>query len=94
MFLLNNISLSLRLQGFRFNLNPRCEKTSFGELVYFGILTRIETSLSPFMIAISRKHFKYSCTLFGFKMFWTERRASATDQGIFQRWQGKGTNQN
>nr|AGQ45485.1 hypothetical protein [Vibrio harveyi]AGW25581.1 hypothetical protein [Vibrio harveyi] len=41
------------------------------------------------MIAISSKHFKYSCTLFGFKMFWTERCASATDQGKFQRWQVK-----
>nr|AKN35659.1 hypothetical protein [Vibrio sp. ZF_53]AKN36061.1 hypothetical protein [Vibrio sp. ZF_53]AKN37813.1 hypothetical protein [Vibrio sp. ZF_45]AKN39828.1 hypothetical protein [Vibrio tasmaniensis] len=85
---------SLRSIAFGINLFPRCEKTSFGELAYFGILTRIETSLSPFMIAISRKHFKYSCTLFGLKMFWTERRASATDQGIFQRWHGKGTNQN
>ncbi|MBF4381205.1 hypothetical protein EAY01_19510, partial [Vibrio anguillarum] len=43
-----------------------------GKVVYFGVLKRFENPLSPFMIAISRKQFKYSCTLFGFKMFWTE----------------------
>lgn len=80
---------SLRSIAFGINLFPRCEKTSRRKLVYFGILKRFENPLSPFMIAISRNHFKYSCTLFGFKMFWTERCASSTDQGKFQRWKVK-----
>ena len=69
MFLLNNRSLSLRLQGFRFNLNPRCEKTSLGELVFSEYLLVKKPVVSPFMIAISFKHFKYSCTLFGSRCF-------------------------
>lgn len=35
----------------RCNLSSRCEKTSFGELVYFGILTVLACPVSPFMIA-------------------------------------------
>jgi hypothetical protein len=33
---------SLRSIAFGINLFPRCEKTSFGELVYFGILKRLK----------------------------------------------------
>jgi hypothetical protein len=33
---------SLRSIAFGINLFPRCEKTSFGELAYFGILKRLD----------------------------------------------------
>ncbi|EOX4226915.1 hypothetical protein ACPF4W_003314, partial [Vibrio cholerae] len=59
-----------------------------------GILTSFAHWVSPFMIAHIVKALQVFLHSVWIKMFWTERRASATDQGMFQRWQGKGTNQN
>ena len=43
---------------------PALERAGF-----LGILTGEKPVVSPFMIAISFKHFKYSCTLFGSRCF-------------------------
>ncbi len=67
----------------------RCEKTDFGESVFFGILTRFQPLVSPFMIAHIVKALQVFLHSVWIKMFWTERRASATDQGMFHRWQVK-----
>ncbi len=80
---------SLRSFELDSSLMSRCEKTRYWRSGFFGKLTGLTACVSPFMI----DHFTNRLQVFlhsvWIKMFWTERRASATDQGKSDRWQVK-----
>ncbi len=59
----------LRSFFFRRNLSPDVKKPVRQDGFFRKYLLDLASGVSPFMIDTSRFDFKYSCTLFGFKMF-------------------------